>query len=93
MNRRHLLRAAAAGSAFGAGEPIRGAIFGGGGRGRRPTAEFKETGVERAAMCELLEDKSIDAAVCSIRTSDRVDPTAVRSEPVFGNKILVSARL
>jgi predicted dehydrogenase len=54
MNRRHFITGAA-GSAFAAGDRVRGAIIGSGGRGRLLTAEFKEIGVEMAAVCDVYE--------------------------------------
>ena len=52
MNRRTFLATAAVAAA---GEPIRGAIIGSGGRGRYLTAQFKEIGVEMAAVCDVYE--------------------------------------
>jgi predicted dehydrogenase len=57
MQRRTFLTATAASSAqvFGANDKIRGAIIGSGGRGRYLTGEFKEIGVEMAAVCDVYE--------------------------------------
>jgi predicted dehydrogenase len=55
MNRRTFLATTAASPAFAAGQPIRGAIIGSGGRGRYLTAQFKEIGVEMAAVCDVYE--------------------------------------
>ena len=51
--RKFLFTAAAAGTVRGANERVRGAIIGSGGRGRLPTGEFKEIGVEMAAVCDV----------------------------------------
>ncbi|MBM3744584.1 MAG: gfo/Idh/MocA family oxidoreductase, partial [Acidobacteria bacterium] len=40
---------------LGAQERLRGAVIGSGGRGRLLTAEFKEIGVEMAAVCDIYE--------------------------------------
>jgi predicted dehydrogenase len=61
MNRRHFLTAAA-GPALAAGDRIRGAIIGSGGRGRLLTAEFKEIGVEMAAVCDVY-DRNLEAGL------------------------------
>jgi predicted dehydrogenase len=54
MQRRKLLFTAASAAAVqGANERVRGAIIGAGGRGRFLTAEFKEIGVEMAAVCDV----------------------------------------
>ena len=56
MNRRVFLVAAiSAARAAGANERVRGAIIGSGGRGRYLTAQFKEVGVEMAAVCDVYE--------------------------------------
>jgi len=57
MERRTFLAVTAASSARlpGAGERIRGAVIGSGGRGRLLTSEFKEIGVEMAAVCDVYE--------------------------------------
>jgi predicted dehydrogenase len=61
MNRRTFtgaaagLAAASAGRAAGANRKIRAGIIGSGGRGRFLTAEFKEIGVEMAAVCDVYE--------------------------------------
>ncbi|MCP5117463.1 MAG: Gfo/Idh/MocA family oxidoreductase, partial [bacterium] len=57
MQRRSFLAATAASSAqvFGANERLRGAVIGAGGRGRFMTAQFKELGVEMAAVCDVYE--------------------------------------
>src|SRR5262245_40671088 len=57
MNRRVFLEATAisAARAAGANERVRGAIIGSGGRGRYLTAQFKEVGVEMAAVCDVYE--------------------------------------
>lgn len=54
MNRRTVLAAGAA-SLLPAQERRRGAIIGAGGRGRYLTGEFKEIGVEMAAVCDVYE--------------------------------------
>lgn len=54
MDRRGFL-STAAGAAFAAGDTIRGAIIGSGGRGRLLTGEFKEIGVQMAAVCDIYE--------------------------------------
>lgn len=55
-NRRGFLAAAAAAArVLGANERIRGAVIGSGGRGRLLTSEFKEIGVEMAAVCDVYE--------------------------------------
>ncbi len=54
MQRRNfLLTAASAAAVLGANERIRGAVIGSGGRGRLLTGEFKEIGVEMAAVCDV----------------------------------------
>jgi predicted dehydrogenase len=54
MQRRNLiLTAASAAAVRGANERVRGAIIGSGGRGRLLTGEFKEIGVEMAAVCDV----------------------------------------
>ena len=57
MNRRAFLAATAASSArvLGANDAVRGAVIGAGGRGRYLTAQFKEIGVEMAAVCDVYE--------------------------------------
>ncbi len=58
MNRRNAVlttAAMAASSALGANDRPRGAIIGAGGRGRYLTGEFKEIGVEMAAVCDIYE--------------------------------------
>ena len=56
MDRRIFLATAASASrVMGANERIRGAIIGAGGRGRYLTGEFKEIGVEMAAVCDVYE--------------------------------------
>jgi predicted dehydrogenase len=54
INRRTVLAAGAA-SLLPAADRVRGAIIGAGGRGRYLTAEFKEIGVEMAAVCDVYE--------------------------------------
>jgi len=53
IRRNFLLTAASAAAVPGANERIRGAIIGSGGRGRLLTGEFKEIGVEMAAVCDV----------------------------------------
>ncbi len=53
MKRRSFLAAAAAGRVLGANDRIRGAVIGSGGRGRFLTAQFKELGVDMAAVCDV----------------------------------------
>ena len=54
MQRRNfLLTAASAAAVRGANEKVRGAVIGSGGRGRLLTGEFKEIGVEMAAVCDV----------------------------------------
>lgn len=54
MQRRNfLLTAASAAAVRGANERVRGAVIGSGGRGRLLTGEFKEIGVEMAAVCDV----------------------------------------
>ncbi len=54
LRRAFLAAAAVSGSRIeGANERLRGAIIGSGGRGRLLTAEFKEVGVEMAAVCDV----------------------------------------
>lgn len=56
MERRtFLVTAASAARVAGANDRIRGAIIGAGGRGRLLTGEFKEIGVEMAAVCDVYE--------------------------------------
>ncbi|MGH9667774.1 MAG: Gfo/Idh/MocA family protein, partial [Bryobacteraceae bacterium] len=55
MQRRAFLSMAAAGAAAGAGDLIRGGIIGAGSRGKYLTANFKEVGVEMAAVCDVYE--------------------------------------
>jgi predicted dehydrogenase len=57
MNRRAFVASTAlsAGHLAGAGDRIRGAIIGSGGRGRYLTANFKELGVEMAAVCDVYQ--------------------------------------
>lgn len=57
MNRRNFIAATAISSSrvLAANEAIRGAIIGSGGRGRYLTANFKELGVEMAAVCDVYE--------------------------------------
>ena len=57
MQRRTFLAASAASGArvLGANDRVRGAVIGSGGRGRYLTAEFKEIGVEMAAVCDVYE--------------------------------------
>jgi predicted dehydrogenase len=58
MNRRTALYATtalAASRVLGANDRLRGALIGAGGRGRYLTAEFKEIGVEMAAVCDIYE--------------------------------------
>ncbi len=54
MDRRVFFAAAGAG-ALAASDRLRGAVIGSGGRGRLLTAEFKELGVEMAAVCDVYE--------------------------------------
>ena len=54
MQRRNfLLTAASAAAVRGANDRVRGAVIGSGGRGRLLTGEFKEIGVEMAAVCDV----------------------------------------
>jgi predicted dehydrogenase len=57
MNRRTFVMAAAASQSriIGANDRIRGSIIGSGGRGRYLTGQFKELGVEMAAVCDVYE--------------------------------------
>jgi len=55
MQRRTFLTAASWQAVPGAGERVRGGIIGSGGRGRYLTAQFKEIGVEMAAVCDVYE--------------------------------------
>lgn len=56
MKRRDFVATAASlGSVMGANERVRGAIIGSGGRGRFLTGEFKEIGVEMAAVCDVYQ--------------------------------------
>jgi len=57
MHRRTFVAAAAASAVrvMGANEKIRGGVIGAGGRGRLLTGEFKEIGVEMAAVCDVYE--------------------------------------
>ncbi|MCP5119275.1 MAG: Gfo/Idh/MocA family oxidoreductase, partial [bacterium] len=57
MQRRSFLAATALSSAraLGANDRLRGAVIGSGGRGRFLTAQFKELGVEMAAVCDVYE--------------------------------------
>ena len=57
MNRRTFLAATASSAArvLGANDRIRGAVIGAGGRGRYLTQQFKEIGVEMAAVCDVYE--------------------------------------
>ena len=56
MQRRTFLTATAVSSAsvLGANDRVRGAVIGSGGRGRFLTAQFKEIGVEMAAVCDVV---------------------------------------
>ena len=54
MLRRTALAAGAA-SLLPAADRVRGGIIGSGGRGRLLTGEFKEIGVEMAAVCDVYE--------------------------------------
>jgi predicted dehydrogenase len=54
MDRKTFLMTLGAGSLHGA-ESIKGGIIGSGGRGRYLTAQFKEIGVEMAAVCDVYE--------------------------------------
>ena len=72
MQRRKLLAgfAAAAPTLFSAGERVKGAIIGSGGRGQFLTREFKEIGVEMAAVCDVYEGnlkKGLEAASTGAR--------------------------
>src|SRR5262245_47639 len=67
MNRRAFLHSAAAGVALAAGDPVRGAIIGAGGRGRLLTSEFKEIGVQMAAVCDIYEP-NLDAGLQAAST-------------------------
>jgi len=53
QRRKFLYTAASAAAVRGANERVRGAIIGAGGRGRYLTGEFKEIGVEMAAVCDV----------------------------------------
>ena len=53
QRRKFLFTAASAGAERGANGRVRGAIIGSGGRGRLLTGEFKEIGVEMAAVCDV----------------------------------------
>jgi predicted dehydrogenase len=55
MDRRRFVSTSAlsAASVLGANDRVRGAIIGSGGRGRLLTSEFKEIGVEMAAVCDV----------------------------------------
>jgi predicted dehydrogenase len=55
MLRRTALVTGAAASLLPAADRVRGAIIGSGGRGRYLTGEFKEIGVEMAAVCDVYE--------------------------------------
>jgi predicted dehydrogenase len=55
MLRRTALVTGAAASLLPAADRVRGAIIGSGGRGRYLTGEFKEVGVEMAAVCDVYE--------------------------------------
>lgn len=55
MHRREFLVAASAASVLGASRKIRAGIIGSGGRGRLLTAEFKEIGVDMAAVADVYE--------------------------------------
>lgn len=57
MHRRSFVTAGAASvmRVLGANEKIRGGLIGAGGRGRLLTSEFKEIGVEMAAVCDVYE--------------------------------------
>lgn len=55
MDRRTFLGTAALAQVQGAGDRVRGAIIGAGGRGRYLTSNFKEIGVEMAAVCDVYE--------------------------------------
>lgn len=55
MQRRTFLSMAAAGAAAGANDRVRGGIIGAGNRGKYLTANFKEIGVEMAAVCDVYE--------------------------------------
>jgi predicted dehydrogenase len=55
MLRRTALATGAAASLLPAADRVRGAIIGSGGRGRYLTGEFKEIGVEMAAVCDVYE--------------------------------------
>ncbi len=75
MQRRTFLlsTAASASRLAGANERIRGAIIGSGGRGRYLTANFKELGVEMAAVCDVYEpnlQKGLQAASTGAKAYD-----------------------
>ncbi len=55
MDRRSALAAGAAASLLPAAGKLRGGIIGSGGRGRYLTGEFKEIGVEMAAVCDIYD--------------------------------------
>lgn len=54
-SRRSLLATSAAAALLPGADRVRGAIIGAGGRGRYLTAEFKEIGVEMAAVCDVYQ--------------------------------------
>lgn len=75
MERRRFLgtTALAASRVLGANERLRGGVIGAGGRGRLLTAEFKEIGVEMAAVCDVYKpnlERGLQVASSNARAYD-----------------------
>lgn len=70
QRRKFLLTAASTAAVRGANERVRGAIIGAGGRGRLLTAEFKELGVEMAAVCDVYKP-NLEAGLKAASTGAR----------------------
>lgn len=70
MNRRAFLSAAAAARVLGANERLRAGLIGAGGRGRLLAVEFKEVGVEVAAVCDVYEP-NLEAGLKAASTGAR----------------------
>lgn len=75
LKRRSFLAATAASASrvLGANERLRGAVIGSGGRGRLLTAEFKEIGVEMAAVCDVYKpnlERGLKVASSNARAYD-----------------------
>ncbi|MCP5111797.1 MAG: Gfo/Idh/MocA family oxidoreductase, partial [bacterium] len=72
MNRRSFLAVSAVSATrvLGANDRLRGGVIGAGGRGRYLTTQFKEIGVEMAAVCDVYEPnlkKGLEAAASTAK--------------------------